>query len=376
MPQIINDNPSIGALLGQGVGQGLSTGLQQLAQLKIQHLLEQKRKNETTRGLEALGFATPEAQQIALLPKELQSLVLKNYLSAAENAGVTQGLQALQGGQTPSQEDILKSVLQLETPTPSPDISARPYIKKGLGISPEDIMANLMNKEISQTEAPAKKRVQEEGKISSKEQLVNLLRSPRTTPEQKIKLESLRQQRELAEKKISAKEQEIIDKETLPLYKDIQSKYKAAKEGNMRLDRMEEIIKGGNLTNKGVVSVIKAASPFIDLSGLLSADTQEFEKLSNDFIKNAKEYFGNRLTDQDLKAFLKTIPTATQSEDGIKRVIRNLRTMNDAALIYKKASDEILKRNNSRRPRNYEQLVEELSEKKLDSLADKFKKGL
>jgi hypothetical protein len=143
---------------------------------------------------------------------------------------------------------------------------------------------------------------------------------------------------------------------------------------------MEELAKRGNLTYPLFASALETLSNGIfgfgiDMTALLHQDSQEFRKLSNDFLKDAKDTFGSRLTNYDVKTFLSTVPTLSQSHLGKLRVINNLRSFNEAALLRKKAMDQIIKENGGRRPANLDTLIEERISPKLDELAAKFKVG-
>ena len=370
MAQIINEYPGLGALLGQGLGQGLGNSLQRVAEIKSNRLLARNQQRETARGLQSIGFSPEEASQIALLPQELQGFVLKNYLSAAENAGLAQALGGL-------------------SEQPAPEIQQQPTVaplqrfaqQQRAPLSMQEAAQQLLGAQIpvaqqeSAQQAPSRKAPEEAPRAQG---LADILKRPRLTPEHRLKVEALKQQRELAQQKLSAREQEEVNKETKPVYDAIQKEAKSAKDNIKRLDRMEDLIKTGKLDSPGFASTLKTIGHGIfgfgiDLSHSLSPESQEFEKLSNDFIKNAKDYFGSRLTDADLNAFLKTIPTLSLTNDGKFRVIRNLREFAEAALLKKQASDQILKAHGGRRPRDYEQEVEELVGPQLDALAKRFK---
>lgn len=387
MAQIINDNPGIGSLLGTGLGQGLSSGLQQLAQLKTNQLLTRHQQRQTAQGLSSLGFSPQESQQIAMLPQELQGLVIKSYLAAAQNSGLDQALQGIQVN--PESESDITGLLQGS----KQQLPANQGLASLLGsqqpgilnkqLPSEKVVSDLINKQqpvasSQKRETPAKQP--EKAKEAPRNRLAELLLSPRLSPEQKLKVAALKQQKDIAQQKISAKEQEEVNKETKPVYDQIQKEYKASRDTIKRLDLMEGLIKTGKLDSPGFVSNLKTLGHGIfgmgiDLSHALSPESQEFEKLSNDFIKNAKDYFGTRLTDADLKAFLKTIPTLSLTDEGKLRVMRNLREFADAAILKKQASDKVLKENAGRRPRDYEQQVESLVEPDLQKLAQKFKEN-
>jgi len=356
MAQIIPQS-SFASGLASSLGQGLGEGLQQLAQHKLMQLHTQKERAHVGHGLSALGFTPEQSQQLAGLPPALLGPIIKNYLAAAENSGLEEALGALSGQPTQQMSQ------QMVENQPQEDNLTTPLAR----------------------EAAAK--IREPQQQQQKSSLKDILQRPRLNPQQKIKLAEMEQRRELNEKKLQAAErketnaqQAKIDKETKPFYDEIAKGAKSALESNKRLDRMEELISKGNLTNPVWASLIKTASKGIfglglDLGFLTSADSQEFDKLSTDFLKNAKDIFGSRITDADMSAFLKTVPSLTQSDAGKKRVIENLRSFNQAALIKKNAANAIIKENGGKRPANFDALVDERVAPQLDALATKFKEG-
>lgn len=395
MPQIINDSPGIGALLGTGLGQGISSGLQQLAQLKTNQLLAGHQRGQTAKGFEAAGIPKDEAWALAGFSPELQSLVFKNYLSAAQSAGLDQALQGVQVN--PESQSGISGMQELSAPVQQNQQQQQSPIQQLLGmrqhnvlnkqLPTEKVFADLMagrqpqapQAQIpTQQQAPQANAPQQKQAASAPNKLAEILLRPRLTPEHRLKVEALKQQKELAQQKLSAKEQEAVNKETKPVYDAIQKEAKAAKESDMRLDRMEHLIEKGDLSTPAWSSIIKTLGHGVfglglDLSAALTADSQEFDKLSTDFLKGAKDIFGGRVTNDEVKAFLRTVPSLTQSKEGKKRVIRNLRIFNKGKLARKKASDSILKAYGGKRPRDYEQLVEEATEGQLDKLAAEFK---
>src|SRR4029077_7950413 len=106
-----------------------------------------------------------------------------------------------------------------------------------------------------------------------------------------------------------------------------------------------------------------------------SPNTEEFEKLSSDFIRDAKNIFGSRVTDQDLKAFFKTIPTLANTDQGKTAIIRNMKLFNKAIETKYEVLKDILQENKSKRPTNLKILVEERAKPKLNKLAKQFTSG-
>ncbi len=183
------------------------------------------------------------------------------------------------------------------------------------------------------------------------------------------------------ERKLEQMSQKEIDKETLPTYHEINKTAKAGKDSNIRLGRMEQLINKGNLSNTAFYNGIKALGKLPGIGGyiesiaesFLSPDTQEFEKLSTDFIKDAKQFFGNRITQQEVMMFLKTVPNLSQTNAGKKRVIRNMRIFNEAAQVRKDIMDKLIQQNGGKRPANLEALIEQEASPQLDTLASEFK---
>lgn len=364
MPQIINPAPGLGALLGSGI----SSGLQQLAQTQLGQIQQRK----SAQGLAALGIPLQEALTIAGLPDKLQGLVVKNYLSAAESQGLNDALAALRG-EAPAEGSAAQNFYQQAAPTQPAALSALQNMapQEGKQVSiPQNVPKS--------PEIPTYNEPQ--NKVKEQQRLSDLLKKSRLSPEHRLKIEALQQAKDFHKEKLSAKEQEIVAKETKPFYDEITKGARAANNNNKRLDRMQELVERGNLVGSAWGSLFDAAfngifGAGIDFHSLLHPDSQEFRKLSNDFLKDAKDTFGSRLTNYDVKTFLATVPTLSQTDAGKLRVIRNLRSFNEAALARKKAMDEVIKENGGRRPANLDTLVDERIAPQLDEMARKFKEG-
>lgn len=76
----------------------------------------------------------------------------------------------------------------------------------------------------------------------------------------------------------------------------------------------------------------------------LSEDAQEFQKLVADMINGAKDTFGARVTNFDLQAYLKRLPSLMNSAEGRQRIIRDLSLINQINITREQgALDEIEK---------------------------------
>ncbi len=206
--------------------------------------------------------------------------------------------------------------------------------------------------------------------------------------------------KELNAKEIKAErdDRHKANKETQKYYDQILAEDKAATNGDARLSRMEKLVDRGDLPNNTFYNLVEGVRnleikgvPLI--GGLINAilsvatapiggglralevsaspGTEEFEKLSADFVKDAKNYFGGRLTDADLKAYMLTVPTLAQSDGGKKALIRNMRSLNKIAHIRSDAMKEIVKERGYR-PSDIALLVEDRAKPQIDALTAEF----
>ena len=355
MPQIIQETS-----LGSSLGQALGSGLGQLIAQRVENL-------KMREGLGSLGIPKEEANKIAKLPPAIQQEIIKNYMQGAQNAQFGDLLSGITGtsesriADTPLDNNAtpLDSLKQLATPTTQ---------EQQPGIS----------REMMQAAQP----------VTQKEQsFTDILSAPNLTPERQMKLAELQMKRESELRKErgelrkeSIAEQREIDKETKEFYKETLGDYRDALETNRRIERMEELVRNGKLDSPLFSSALNTASKGIfgfgiDLSSLRSPDSQEFKKLSTEFLKNAKNLFGNRVTDNEIRMFMQMVPTLVQSDKGKLRVINNMKAYNQAATVRKRAMDQLIEANNGRRPRNIESKVEDLASSQLDVIAQQFKKG-
>ena len=108
----------------------------------------------------------------------------------------------------------------------------------------------------------------------------------------------------------------------------------------------------------------------------MSAESQEFKKIQQSFLKEAKQYFGGRVSNYEVEQFLQTIPSLSQSPEGRQRVIAGLKRLSNGANEYYKAYEEVLKENGGVPPYDVEEQIERKADKRLDAISHQFKKDL
>lgn len=215
--------------------------------------------------------------------------------------------------------------------------------------------------------------------------------SPAEQRKEQLELKKMEQRERHFMTKEERAEQRDIDRDTKEYYEKAISAEKSAITSGRRLNEMDALINEGNLGNAKMINFlnniedVSVGLPYIGklhvggfaraIKGLMinaHPDRAEFESLSNNFIENAKAIFGNRITDVDLRAFLKTVPTLMQTDDGKRRVIALMRLANDSAMIQFKGMKDVIENNGGKRPRNLELLTEDYIAPQVDSLGNRF----
>lgn len=348
MAIILPPAPSLGSSLGTAIGGGLAGLLTGLAENRARLMSQQ----DIASGLQAAGFNPTEADALSKLPERERLAIIQQRARAqqaetqqrAKLANQSSYLNALQGvlGGAPQQ---VPQTIQGQENLSGRFIGQTP--QAGLGLP----------------------TTAQEGGLTEG-QVTNLAR---LGLQQRQHEETQALKREQFERRQGFAEQNVVNKETLPYYTETRKAAKAAKENDMRLDRMEELNNKGNLQNPLLYGTLKKFH--LDIPALQSADSQEFVKLSNDFLRNAKDIFGARLTNLDVSTFLRIVPELSQTKEGRERIINNMRAFDAAAKIRSDAMNRIIKENNGKRPANLDALVEESISPQLDQIAERFKAG-
>ena len=434
--QVINDPyASRSAGLGSAVGSSLGGLLQGLANMQVQEYAERKQSQKVAQGLSAMGVPDEVSSQIASLPSPLQKMFLTQFFGSeafagggAAGEGAPEGARGF-GGEgmalgegdafggmaqplmqqeqmpyeqlSPQEQSILES---MQAPTDqlggrtdagsllsqlSPEtqgllgqeeLPGMPQIAQKAEprrpVAPSQMVAP---KEMSYPEGASrsgKAAARLQRKPTRQKSFKELLATPRPSAADKIKAEEMFFKRQ----KFVATEQREIDKSTQKFYDTTLSSAKDARENDMRLNRMKQLNNKGDLTPSLFASLLDTASKGIfgvgiNLKSLQSADSQEFDKLSKDFLKNAKSIFGARVTQQEIQMFLETVPTLSQTPEARSRLIRNMKLMNEASKIKKKAMVEAIDMNGDERPKNLELIVDKKIASRLDALSEAFKIG-
>ncbi len=139
-----------------------------------------------------------------------------------------------------------------------------------------------------------------------------------------------RRHRENLEEKRRATEQKSKDIRSADLKKDYveaSNKLFDTEERLGVLDRMMELGKEpGGLGHPLIASSLQK----MDLLWLLNPEAEEYAGLQKEFLKDLRPTFGGRITEEQMKQFMLSIPRLNNSPEGRERIAKNLRIIYDA----------------------------------------------
>lgn len=309
MALIIPQN-GFGSQLGTAVGTGLGQGLQDLAQMQMQQMQQRRQMQTAQQALQGAGYSPEQVASFgssATDPAVLRDL-LKEGIRAPGREQFARELRNISGAEQVSRDDV-------------------------------DTTAGIPRPDVMESNVP-----------------------PAMNSDQEFKLAQLKMQKgEIAER-----QQATRFKETKEIRKEIVTASKGAKENLVRLGLMERLNKEDKLVDAKYYEFLKKVG--FDFPAMLNPESQEFQKLSIDFLRDAKAVFGARVTNFEAQQFLKGIPTLSQTKEGRERVIKNLRMFNKASVERGKVMREVLKEHKGVPPFDLAEIVDQRMDPYLDNI--------
>jgi hypothetical protein len=131
------------------------------------------------------------------------------------------------------------------------------------------------------------------------------------------------------------------------LLKETKDKTKSHTNALIRYNRLNQLNEGKKLPSGMGRLVIdpETGEPraIASLLGLVNKETQDFVKTMNDFLVDAKTYFGSRVTNFDVQAFKSRLPTLLNTDDGRRLIINQMKLMEDLQILHDKTLEDGLK---------------------------------
>lgn len=147
------------------------------------------------------------------------------------------------------------------------------------------------------------------------------------------------QERQFQSKRAEKAEPELLERET---------KLQHYEQEAARFERLQELfspeLEGKFPSSLSVGLLTKDGELRPTAAALLSPEAQEAVKLVADNLSGAKDTFGARVTNFDLQAYMKRLPTLLNSSEGRRRVLRDLRLMNKLNTMHQEGVLEIVER--------------------------------
>jgi len=297
---------------------------------------------------------------------------LSTSLGSSIGQGINEGLtdivsNRLRVAQQQKQRDQLKDSLQALGYTPAD--------ADRLSGLPQDILSQVIKQKVQEPSqrayADALRAIlgneqQQQGEGESSQSLPDF--SQLTGQQAKDITQLALQKRQNEEKNLAT-----AFKETKEDRSSITNSYKAAIDQEGPLNRLEQLSQKDKLPNPTFYTLMSKAG--LNIKGLTSGDAQEFEKISTNFLRFAKNIFGSRLTNYDVQSFLRTVPTLENTKEGKLRIINQMRLINEAAKIRYKAMRAIMKDNNGKPPFDLSERIEDRVGEEIDQLAKRFTSG-
>ena len=351
-----SNSARIGHALGTGLAQPIHQHLDLMAQQKLQEIQQNQlaRQQHAERQRYAQGLApllgTPTAQFLSNLGPDERKSALQNLqvlMQFSENPRQQQQPQQME------QQGGLNALVGQQ--------------QQGQELQPGALNALTGQKNGSIT--PEQQQEQQQQMDRAK-----LAQDVFTSPHERREREKVElQKQKIANQEKAAKFQEksAAFKETKPERTEIIKGEKGAKENIARLERMEELSRKGKLNSPLYLEFLRKSG--FDIPALTSPDSQEFRKLETDFLRDARNIFGGRVTNYEMNTFLKAIPSLSQSPEGRERVIHNLKLFNQAAL---ETLREILKENGGIPPFDLMEQISDKSAPKIDKIYQEFSRGI
>lgn len=331
------------SMVGAGLGSGLGQGLEKLAQGKLKQMQESSLASIYTQA----GVEPQYAQALAQLdPKQAQSIL--------QNPSLLQEL--LVGYQEPQQQFFQDNK---NTFSPLQSLSS---LQGGA-----DPLQALRRSSLPEGDSRSQKATQ--------------IAEGFKDPLQKLREEELAFKKENERLKAEEKRIDRMDKaareaykETLPDRREILADARGAKQDLQDLKRLEDPDVEGGVIGAAYNEFLKEAG--LDIPALMNPESEEFLKIRQSFLRDAKKYFGARVTNFELEQFLKTIPDLSQSPEGRKRVIANLKRFNRLKILRAKSMRDVIRDNDGIPPLDLLEQTDERYSKNAKKIASQFKKDL
>lgn len=315
--QIIDD-PGFASSMGTGI----AGGLQNLLNMKMQDMARQKKST----ALESLGLPAGLSE---VDPKVLQQF-MKNQQTQKQMASAANILSDGQEAQPAGQQQVVQpgvETTQTDTSQPAPTqpskasrIKKADRLEKAALVAPADVRKDYL-------------------------QMAKNIRQEITD-----------------EEKSARAEKEKAFESTKEFRKKMYELESSARGKKDDLERLERLVLENKLISPGSYEFLKRSG--LDTPSIMGSGAEEFQKITQTFMKDVKNYVGSQVSQLELQEFMKTIPSLSQSAKGKLLVMANMNKFYDLSEAEGKISRDLIKKTGKPPLDLMEQITERMGKKR------------
>ena len=138
----------------------------------------------------------------------------------------------------------------------------------------------------------------------------------------------------------------------------------------LRMKRLEQLNESGQLP-EGVEKINLDSDGNLRIPGFSTPEAEEFVKILNQFSENAKNTYGSRVTNFDLQQYMRTFPNLWNTEEGRRRIIRQIQIVSEMNSLYDRSLSRCLQKVWGRWNRKNEQ-ADQLAEEEVHPLVQRL----
>jgi len=156
--------------------------------------------------------------------------------------------------------------------------------------------------------------------------------------------------------------------------KEITQKSRKLDQEIMRYDQLERLNNSGKLPEDFGRLNVNWTTGDIKLPFLANPETQQFVKTINDFTVAAKDTFGARVTNFELGAFMKRLPTLANSTEGRRLILAQMKAMKNLDRLYDDSIKQVYRKYGTQNidRANVERIAEDLRKDDEEKLKKDF----
>lgn len=134
-----------------------------------------------------------------------------------------------------------------------------------------------------------------------------------------------------------------IRKDNVELFREARNKSKSLKNQEDHLNILDKLSEEVPDISRFMVNTHGQLRPLAQMIGLVPPKAERFIKTVNDFITEAKDIFGSRVTNFDLQTFQSRLPSLLNSKEGRKQIIEQMKIFSEIERNYNDALNKVYK---------------------------------